>query len=270
MKGLMLFIGLSVAATTIYADDPGIPDTVIVGTVYAEIGDPYVDVPIFVVTDDSVVFYIMPITWSPFSDEISASDVFYYNIMVYWDTFDSVLIDQQFMRMIGGGDRNHCLLTYGYRMQCWDIRFAIDSLASPQIVTVDTAYDPINGVIMFGLIGGIEELQPVFVPGAIYYGIPADIRNDGEIIPSDVTVLRNYPNPFNATTTIEFTLSEEKEVRLSVYNILGQKTAVLFEGQKEAGEHKVTWDAGDLPSGVYFARLEAQSYSKNVKMVLLK
>jgi hypothetical protein len=97
------------------------------------------------------------------------------------------------------------------------------------------------------------------------------ILNDDKLFqPSYTSLYQNYPNPFNASTTIEFTLPEAADVELSVYNILGQKVAVLLDGRKSAGEHAVTWDAGDMPSGVYFARLETGHISKSVKMVLLK
>jgi hypothetical protein len=81
---------------------------------------------------------------------------------------------------------------------------------------------------------------------------------------------QNYPNPFNASTTISYSLPEQDEVTISIHNILGQKVATIFDGMHEAGEHTITWDAGEFPSGVYFARLEAGTHSENIKMVLLK
>ncbi len=61
----------------------------------------------------------------------------------------------------------------------------------------------------------------------------------------------NYPNPFNPSTTIPFALSSAGEVTLSVYNLLGQRVALLVEGTREAGFHEVSWSAADLPAGVY-------------------
>jgi hypothetical protein len=264
-----IIISLFLASIAL-ADDPGIPDTIIVGTVYAEIGQPYVDVPVYAVTDDSLDFYAMPIIWSSNSDEIRPFDVFYHQMLIYWDTFDSLLTDPEFLRMVAGGSRYHCLNTYGSRLHCWDIRFAIDSMATPQIVTVDTGYDPVNGSILFGLVGGVEVVIPQFIPGAIYYGIPTPTSEDDRALPSDIVYLQSYPNPFNASTSIEITLPDAADIDLAVYNILGQKIAVLFDGQKTEGRHSVTWNAGDMPSGVYFARLEIGRYSKNIKIVLLK
>jgi hypothetical protein len=267
---IMTLIFLAWCGITL-ADDPGIRDTVILGTVFVDLGQPYVDVPVYAVTDENVGFYNMPITWSIEADGIGPSEVYYYNPLTHWDeVFDSVLVNEHYMRMIGWEDGIFALNTGGMRWRCWEIRFTIDSLAPPQYVGIDTTYDSINGSILFGLESGIETLVPVVIPGAIYYGITTDGFNDNRILPDNLALLRNYPNPFNASTTIEFTLPEESEIELSVYNILGQKIAVLFDGHKPAGGHSVTWSARDLPSGVYFARLEGGRHSENIKMILLK
>ncbi|UCE65888.1 MAG: T9SS type A sorting domain-containing protein [Candidatus Zixiibacteriota bacterium] len=88
--------------------------------------------------------------------------------------------------------------------------------------------------------------------------------------PDILTLSRIYPNPFNASTIIEFTLSENTFMSINLYNILGEQITTLFEGEEQAGEHMVTWDAYDYPSGVYFARLETNNATKSIKMLLLK
>jgi len=91
-----------------------------------------------------------------------------------------------------------------------------------------------------------------------------------EKLPKRFTLLQNYPNPFNASTTIRYSLSEKADVKIEIYNILGQKVETLFDGGQQAGYHSVTWRADKFASGIYLARLQAGSRSKNVKMVLLK
>ena len=91
-----------------------------------------------------------------------------------------------------------------------------------------------------------------------------------DIMATEFSILAAYPNPFNATTTISYSLPEQGEVAISIYNLLGQRVAIIFEGTREAGEYSITWDASDFSSGVYFARLEAGEQSENIKMVLLK
>lgn len=89
-------------------------------------------------------------------------------------------------------------------------------------------------------------------------------------IPSSFALHQNYPNPFNPSTVIEFTLLERSAVRLTVYNTLGQEVVILVNEEVSAGTHKTSWDASGLPSGIYFARLEANSFVATKKMVLMK
>jgi len=89
-------------------------------------------------------------------------------------------------------------------------------------------------------------------------------------VPKDFTLLQNYPNPFNPVTYIYFGLPQAEEVHLEVYNALGEKIHVLSSGRKPAGYHRVVFDAGLLPSGVYIYRLQADVFLQVKKMILLK
>lgn len=86
----------------------------------------------------------------------------------------------------------------------------------------------------------------------------------------DYELFANYPNPFNPATTIEFALSKEEDISLVIYNILGEKVEILLNGQQSAGYHKVTWNASNVPSGIYFYRLQAGIFVETRKMVLLR
>ena len=90
-----------------------------------------------------------------------------------------------------------------------------------------------------------------------------------------VSLLGNYPNPFNPSTSISFSLKEDTYVKLEVYNIKGQKVNILVKSQMEAGRHDIEWKGKDssnksVGSGVYFYRLSTHKTSKVGKMVLLK
>ncbi len=80
----------------------------------------------------------------------------------------------------------------------------------------------------------------------------------------------NYPNPFNPSTTIEYSVGQPAEVTLNVYNMLGREVATLVDEQKSAGAYKVQFDARNLSSGVYFYRLQAGNKSQVQKMTLIK
>lgn len=99
-------------------------------------------------------------------------------------------------------------------------------------------------------------------------------------IPSYYTLRQNYPNPFNPTTRIEFSLPVESNVKLIIYNLLGQEVARVVDGQMQAGNHSVVWNAGShsgnvITSGIYFYKLTAKGTNGNQfqeikKMILLK
>ena len=81
---------------------------------------------------------------------------------------------------------------------------------------------------------------------------------DPDRFPTSISLDQNYPNPFNPTTTIRFGLPQRADVTLEVFNLLGEKVAVLARGNQEAGSHEVRFNAQDLSTGVYFYRLQVR------------
>jgi subtilisin family serine protease len=88
--------------------------------------------------------------------------------------------------------------------------------------------------------------------------------------PTTFALDQNYPNPFNPTTTISFTVPTSSFVVLKVYNVLGQEVATLVDGIESAGTHKVSFDARNLSSGVYFYRMKAGEFAASKKLLLAK
>jgi len=88
----------------------------------------------------------------------------------------------------------------------------------------------------------------------------------------EIRLLQNYPNPFNPSTTISFELTSPEHIRLSIFTMLGQRIAVLADGQRAAGWHRVAFDAAQLPSGIYYYRLEQLSGEASLtrRMTLIK
>ena len=93
---------------------------------------------------------------------------------------------------------------------------------------------------------------------------------DQAIIPASFTLEQNYPNPFNPSTTINFSMPKASNVKLTVFNLLGQKVATLADKYMEAGVYTLKFDGAQLASGVYFYRLEAGKFISEKKMVLLR
>ncbi len=121
------------------------------------------------------------------------------------------------------------------------------------VTTLDESSIPLNGT---------TELHMPYAP------TPGN--HEYVVAPSMTPEVVNYPNPFNPTTSIEFTLSESAYITLSIYNLLGQEVANLASGTYEAGLHSLTFDAAALPSGLYLARLESPSGTVVHRMLLTK
>lgn len=88
--------------------------------------------------------------------------------------------------------------------------------------------------------------------------------------PVKFELTQNYPNPFNPSTSISFTIPQSSNVKLSVFNLLGQEVQNLVNGFLEAGSHTVSFDAKNLNSGIYLYKLEANGFTQTRKMTLIK
>jgi hypothetical protein len=91
-----------------------------------------------------------------------------------------------------------------------------------------------------------------------------------EVVPTKYELSQNYPNPFNPSTTVRFSLPKETQLKINIYNMLGQLIETLAEGTYEAGYHKVTFNASNFPSGAYIYRLESDAFFQVKKMILLR
>jgi len=101
----------------------------------------------------------------------------------------------------------------------------------------------------------------------------ADKRNFGNNLNGDITeykLYENFPNPFNPSTEIYYQLPAGGNVKLKVYNVMGQEVMTLVDGFKEKGMYSVTFNAGSLASGMYIYKLEAGNYTQVKKMILTK
>lgn len=93
---------------------------------------------------------------------------------------------------------------------------------------------------------------------------------DEDELPAEFALNQNYPNPFNPTTTINYELPEASNVRIEVYNILGQHVSTLVDENLQAGQHEVTFDGSELSSGTYIYRIEAGDFVETKQMMLVK
>jgi len=132
----------------------------------------------------------------------------------------------------------------------------------------------------------VEEENPLLPTHSGFGKGAAAVRNLGAAnpyasIPQTYALGQNYPNPFNPETTIPFSIPTESKVKLEVYNLLGQKVAILEDGILQSGNHHRIWDgrndAGSIvSSGIYFVKMEAEGtvldkkFSGSNKLILMK
>jgi hypothetical protein len=133
--------------------------------------------------------------------------------------------------------------------------------------------DPDDTKLALGLARAVNWKWCILPAGWIPLSTPnIAFKNGGEIssLPTEFNLSQNYPNPFNPTTDIQLALPKASEVRLDIFNLLGQKVTTLVDGTLPAGYHTITWDATGHATGVYFYRLATDEFVTSRKMVLVK
>ena len=137
-----------------------------------------------------------------------------------------------------------------------------------------TAYTAAGAVfqdIDFKVVGGCPKGWAAGNAGVIVkMDAPTGISNVNNEVPSSFDLKQNFPNPFNPTTNINFSLPKSGFVTLKVYDMIGKEVATLVNEVKTAGNYIVGFNAANLPSGAYFYRLESNSFVDTKKMMLIK
>jgi hypothetical protein len=103
-----------------------------------------------------------------------------------------------------------------------------------------------------------------------YQFVPTSVAENKGDVPVGFSLRQNYPNPFNPSTTIRYGLPRACDVALTVFNALGEQVATLVQGEQDAGDHEVVFDASGLASGVYLYRLQAGDFLQSRRILLLK
>jgi hypothetical protein len=101
-------------------------------------------------------------------------------------------------------------------------------------------------------------------------GLITSVKPSAKKIPNTIQLFRNYPNPFNPSTSINFYLPETQNVTIKIYNISGEEIETLIEGVVPGGRHELRWTARGISSGVYIYKLQAGSFTDVKKMIYQK
>jgi hypothetical protein len=161
------------------------------------------------------------------------------------------------------------------------IDFLIDS---SKYVWPNAIINDKNGNIFLGGNIGYENKYPPYdnfsYPVVIKLSQVTGISNQNLIIPQNYQLYQNYPNPFNPTTKIKFDIptslsfphapSGNPLISLKIYDILGREIQTLVNESLQPGSYEVTFDGSNLPSGIYFYRLETNNFVQTKKMLMIK
>lgn len=115
----------------------------------------------------------------------------------------------------------------------------------------------------------IYRLKQIDTDGGFSFSNEIEIEIDIQV-PLEFALFQNYPNPFNPSTEIRFNISEESNVKLVVFDILGNEVNILVNEIKQAGKYSVQLDGSLLPSGVYYYRIQANNFVATKKLLLIK
>jgi hypothetical protein len=141
----------------------------------------------------------------------------------------------------------------------------LEGITDPVWLITYTAYEPIDSnTPYFGAY--INAITGAFIKEAS----PVSIDENNDVSPAAIKLSQNYPNPFNPSTQIQFELPQQSLINLSVYDVSGRKVSELANGVLPGGEHRYTFDASNLASGLYIYRLSVDGVSVTRKMTLIK
>lgn len=106
--------------------------------------------------------------------------------------------------------------------------------------------------------------------GLAVTGTATDVAENNSVLPTKFDLSQNYPNPFNPSTTIKYQVPQNSFVSVNVYDVLGNEVRTLVREEKAAGSYELRFDAGNMPSGVYFYKIQAGNFTQTKKMILMK
>lgn len=280
---LPLVILLGSAMISLAQSDPGDQDSLIASSISwvpyrpGEWSTVYVDLDF--VTDDSVIFFYIPLKWSSIDGRIFIGYVVWRDIVLLWDEYiDSLDLSERRLWLTGvcdlGGSRNPPLFTSGIRRNQIDLRIVIAPDAIPQEVVVDTVFDRPYNSLAFGLEQGID-FTPAFMKTSIRYFERSEVDDKGVYPIEWISCLANYPNPFNNYTIISFVIAEKTTIILELYDLAGRLVRTLHGGDLAAGKHSIIWDGrGDdhspCASGIYSCKISSREVTRFHRLTLLR
>ena len=128
---------------------------------------------------------------------------------------------------------------------------------------------PDSGIAVGGVTSYFSGMNDFWV-FKIGGNVPSEIERECVPLPVTHNLVRAYPNPFNSSVSIDYVVPENAHIALDVLNIAGQRAATLVDEAKCAGKYTIRWEAGDMPSGLYFVRMIAGDAVSQKAILLIK
>ncbi len=195
------------------------------------------------------------------------------------DGFVGGLSDPDPRTLIGTYNSNGAIIdssgSEGDLLLTWDadatIQYDATNITTPGFATQGGTGTGTGDVIMLDYYVEFSFGDSAFGTVEMFKQLPTSVEDviNGDN-PFSYKLYKNYPNPFNPSTNIFFSIPEDAEVKIIIYNNVGEKIAELVNQYFTKGTHNVVFNAANLPSGVYYYQMSADSYSKTNKMILLK
>jgi hypothetical protein len=147
-------------------------------------------------------------------------------------------------------------------------RFGNDFLSGPEIISSGHGGPSGIGYNMHDNLIGVTNYN--FNSINLIQLKPSEVKPENNVELYNFILFQNYPNPFNPATTIRYKISSRQYVQLKVYDVLGNEIETLVNEEKPAGNYNVEFDGSELPSGIYYYKLQTDNYVETKKMLLLK
>jgi len=222
--------------------------------------------------------------WEVLKEELARAQVnnvdaeqAYFGLTVKYDPDDQVgsvaLIDESW-----GGGRVFVLRTYevgpNISFLGGNIQDRIGSVEPEQMAAIELPFDVTgweDGEHQFGLqISHNSAGGETFIPVTLLISGGSDIGDTDAKLPLTFDLTAIYPNPFNAATRIQFGVDVSVQTELTVFDLSGRQVATLYYGVPEVGLHQVSWNAVDIPSGIYLVRLQSENRFRTAKVAVVK
>ncbi len=272
---LALMTQIASAQPELCGTDPNIPDTVIIvcgATANVTPGDS-IAVDVYVWTDDDLQSFTLGFKWA--NDNVEWSSA-YLNSGLAGAGFVQLLNTQSTgQNIVGLGVINFGIAKIAAspnRQHVYKMYYKIQPAAVSGRVAVDSTFFPPAGTFIVVLSGSAVQVCPKFVSCEV--GVPVYEYSE-PVLPTEFGLSQNTPNPFNPSTSIDFALPKASEVKIEVFNTLGQHVATIYDGYLNAGYKRVEWDGtnengNQVASGVYLYRMKAGNFTATKKMMLMK